>query len=221
MRRFYDVFKDIKFSPLVRTLSWSHYMELLPLKDVNTINYYISISNTFNLTKRELRERIKSKEYERLPNNTKDKLIRNEKLEVIDSIPNPIVLKKDCDYEKITELLIKEMILKNMNSFLKQLGKGFDYIGNECKIKLDNYNYIDILLYNVIYKCYVVVELKATKLKKDHIGQIETYMGYVDKIIRNSNDNETLGIILCKKGNKYITEYCSNKKIFEREYIIL
>lgn len=221
MRRFYDVFKDIKFSPLVRTLSWSHYMELLPLKDVNTINYYISISNTFNLTKRELRERIKSKEYERLPNNTKDKLIRNEKLEVIDSISNPIVLKKDCDYEKITELLIKEMILKNMNSFLKQLGKGFDYIGNECKIKLDNYNYIDILLYNVIYKCYVVVELKATKLKKDHIGQIETYMGYVDKIIRNSNDNETLGIILCKKGNKYITEYCSNKKIFEREYIIL
>ena len=177
MRRFYDVFKDIKFSPLVRTLSWSHYMELLPLKDVNTINYYISISNTFNLTKRELRERIKSKEYERLPNNTKDKLIRNEKLEVIDSIPNPIVLKKDCDYEKITELLIKEMILKNMNSFLKQLGKGFDYIGNECKIKLDNYNYIDILLYNVIYKCYVVVELKATKLKKNHIGQIETYMG--------------------------------------------
>ncbi len=221
MRRFYDVFKDIKFSPLARTLSWSHYMELLPLKDVNTINYYISISNTFNLTKRELRERIKSKEYERLPNNTKDKLIRNEKLEVIDSIPNPIVLKKDCDYEKITELLIKEMILKNMNSFLKQLGKGFDYIGNEYKIKLDNYNYIDILLYNVIYKCYVVVELKATKLKKDHIGQIETYMGYVDKIIRNSNDNETLGIILCKKGNKYITEYCSNKKIFEREYIIL
>lgn len=221
MRRFYDVFKDIKFSPLARTLSWSHYMELLPLKDVNTINYYISISNTFNLTKRELRERIKSKEYERLPNNTKDKLIRNEKLEVIDSIPNPIVLKKDCDYEKITELLIKEMILKNMNSFLKQLGKGFDYIGNECKIKLDNYNYIDILLYNVIYKCYVVVELKATKLKKNHIGQIETYMGYVDKIIRNSNDNETLGIILCKKGNKYITEYCSNKKIFEREYIIL
>lgn len=221
MRRFYDVFKDIKFSPLARTLSWSHYMELLPLKDVNTINYYISISNTFNLTKRELREKIKSKEYERLPNNTKDKLIRNEKLEVIDSIPNPIVLKKDCDYEKITELLIKEMILKNMNSFLKQLGKGFDYIGNECKIKLDNYNYIDILLYNVIYKCYVVVELKATKLKKDHIGQIETYMGYVDKIIRNSNDNETLGIILCKKGNKYITEYCSNKKIFEREYIIL
>ena len=221
MRRFYDVFKDIKFSPLARTLSWSHYMELLPLKDVNTINYYISISNTFDLTKRELRERIKSKEYERLPNNTKDKLIRNEKLEVIDSIPNPIVLKKDCDYEKITELLIKEMILKNMNSFLKQLGKGFDYIGNECKIKLDNYNYIDILLYNVIYKCYVVVELKATKLKKDHIGQIETYMGYVDKIIRNSNDNETLGIILCKKGNKYITEYCSNKKIFEREYIIL
>lgn len=221
MRRFYDVFKDIKFSPLARTLSWSHYMELLPLKDVNTINYYISISNTFDLTKRELRERIKSKEYERLPNNTKDKLIRNEKLEVIDSIPNPIVLKKDCDYEKITELLIKEMILKNMNSFLKQLGKGFDYIGNEYKIKLDNYNYIDILLYNVIYKCYVVVELKATKLKKDHIGQIETYMGYVDKIIRNSNDNETLGIILCKKGNKYITEYCSNKKIFEREYIIL
>lgn len=221
MRRFYDVFKDIKFSPLARTLSWSHYMELLPLKDVNTINYYISISNTFDLTKRELRERIKSKEYERLPNNTKDKLIRNEKLEVIDSIPNPIVLKKDCDYEKITELLIKEMILKNMNSFLKQLGKGFDYIGNECKIKLDNYNYIDILLYNVIYKCYVVVELKATKLKKNHIGQIETYMGYVDKIIRNSNDNETLGIILCKKGNKYITEYCSNKKIFERESIIL
>ena len=102
---------------------------------------------------------------------------------------------------------------------MKELGNGFSYIGSEYKIKLGNtYNYIDILLYNIEFNCYVVIELKVTELKKEHIGQIEIYMNYIDKTIKTINQNKTIGIIICKHENKYIIEYCSDKRIISRTY---
>ena len=102
------------------------------------------------------------------------------------------------------------------------MGIGFTYVGNEYKIKLgDRYNYIDLLLYNIKYKCYVVVELKVTELKKEHIGQIEVYMNYIDKNIKTIEENKTVGIIICKKHNRYIVEYCSDNRIIAREYTLV
>lgn len=102
---------------------------------------------------------------------------------------------------------------------MKELGNGFTFIENEYKIKFgDRYNYIDLLLYNIKYKCYVVVELKVTELKKEHTGQIMTYMNYIDKNIKTIYENETVGIIICKKNNKYVIEFCSDKRIITREY---
>ena len=102
---------------------------------------------------------------------------------------------------------------------MKELGNGFTFIDNEYKIKFgDRYNYIDLLLYNIKYKCYVVVELKVTELKKEHTGQIMTYMNYIDKNIKTIYENETVGIIICKKNNKYVIEFCSDKRIITREY---
>ena len=204
-------------------LSWSHYIELIPIKNINEVNYYINICEKELLTRDELRNRIKSKEYERLSEETKNKLITNEELKLPDLVPNPIMI-SNCDYvdiNSISEKYLQENIMLNISSFLKELGNGFSFIDNEYKIKIgNNYNYIDLLLYNVKFKCYVVVELKVTELKKEHIGQIQVYMNYIDKNVKELTDNKTIGIIICSKNNQFIIEYCSDERIFAREFKI-
>lgn len=219
MKQFYILFSDEKVSAMPTQLSWSHYTELLVLKDYDEINYYISISIQQNLTYRQLRDRIKSKEYERLPGETKKKLITKEDNTITDFIKNPILIKNSYNYQEISEKILKKLILEDIDSFLLELGNGFSYIGNEYKIKLgDRYNYIDILLFNYIYNAFVVVELKVTELKSEYIGQIEKYMNYIDKNIKCINQDKTIGIIICKKDNMYVIEYCSDKRILSKEY---
>ena len=124
--------------------------------------------------------------------------------------------------EKITEYALKQSILNNLDEFLKQLGYGFTYVANEFKIKLDNnYNYIDLLLFNYKYNCFIIVELKVTELRKEYIGQIEFYVNYIDNNLRGINQNETIGIIICKKENKYVIEYCSDERIIAKEYELI
>ena len=221
MRQFYDMVLVTKWKPLVSKLTWSHYIMLLPLKKIDEIKYYIAVCEKRNLTKRELQSLIKSNEYERLSEETKNKLITNEELSLPDLVPDPLLVKSEFDKEKITEYALKEAILNNLDNFLKQLGNGFLYAGNEYKIKIgNNYNYIDLLLYNVEYNCYVVIELKVTELKKEHIGQIQVYMNYVDKVIKKPYHDTTIGIIISKKNNQFIIEYCSDERIFAREFKI-
>ena len=220
MRQFYIIIE--KGAPLEHQLTWSHYKLLIPIKNYNEINYYIELSIKQNLSKRELSDRIKNKEYERLPDNTKLKLINKKEVKVDDLIKNPIIIRNSNNYEVISEKILQKLILEDIPSFLKELGTGFTFIENEYKIRIgDSYNYIDLLLYNIKYKCYVVVELKVTELKKEHIGQIYTYMNYVDKNIKTINENKTIGIIICKRDNKYIMEYCSDKRILSKEYEIV
>ena len=221
MKQFYNLFGEQKVSTMWTQLTWSHIRELLPLKDENAIGYYLNSAINLSLTQRELSEKIKSKEYERLGEETKNKLITNEELSLPDLVPNPILIKTEINQEKMTEYALKQAILNNLDNFLNQLGSGFLYGGNEYKIKIGNsYNYIDLLLYNVEYNCYVVIELKVTELKKEHIGQIEFYMNYVDKVIKKPYHDKTIGIIICTRNNKYVIEYCSDERIFVREFKI-
>ena len=219
MKQFYNVFSDEKVTTMLTQLTWSHYLLLLSLGDYDEIIYYINISKTNNLTQRQLQNKIKSKEYKRLPEDTKNKLRIEDKIEVNDMIPNPILIKSKNDLDIVNEKALHYLIMEDIESFMKELGTGFCFIGSEYKIKVDNkYNYIDLLLYNIKYRCYVVVELKVTELKKEHTGQIMTYMNYIDKNIKSINENDTVGIIICKKNNKYVIEYCSDKRIISREY---
>ena len=216
MRKFY-LFQKVQ--PLVAQLNWSHYTILLSLKDINEINYYINECLKNNLSKRELIERIKTHEYQRLDDKTKNKLIAKEETNITDFVKNPIVIKSN-DREIISEKILKGLILENLDSFLKELWSSFSYIGNEYKIKIgNNYNYIDLLLFNYEYNAFVVVELKTTELKKEHIGQIQIYMNYIDKNLKKINQDRTIGIIICKKDNKFILSYCSDKRIFATTYI--
>ena len=215
-RQFY--LKIEKGAALRHQLSWTHYRELLTLDNINELNYYVEITIEQNLSYRQLRERIKTKEYQRLDNNTKLKLINNEELEINDNVKNPIVI---YNKNNISEKVLKNLILEDLDNFLKELGSGFCYIENEYKIKIGStYNYIDLLLFNIKYNCYVVIELKVCELKKEHIGQIEVYMNYIDKHIKSINQDKTIGIIISRRDNHYYIEYSSDKRILTREYII-
>ena len=203
-------------------LSWSHYRELIPLNDINKINYYIIQISKRNLSKRQLIEIIKSNEYEILDDETKNMLINGKETSVVDFVKNPIVIKNKYNYEDISEKMLQRLILEDISSFMKELGNGFSFIDSEHKIKLgDRYNYIDLLLFNIKFNCYVVVELKVCELRKEYIGQIEVYMNYIDRNIKKISHDKTIGIIICKKNNKYVIEYCSDNRIISREYILV
>ena len=220
MRKFYNLIE--KMATVSPNLSYSHYVELLPFDDLNKIQYYIKIIEEQKLPIRKLRERIKSKEYERLPEKTKNKLITKEKIDIKDFVPNPILIRNKNNVDIVTEKVLQKLILEDIETFIKELGKSFCFIGSEYKIKIgDSFNFIDLLLFNIEYNCYVVVELKVAQLKKEHIGQIEVYMNYIDENTRKINQNKTIGIIICKEDNKYIIKYCSDDRIISREYELI
>ena len=222
MRSFYNRFQKQKWNPLVSKLSWSHIIILLRLKNIDEINYYVTECINHNYSKRELERIIKNKEYQRIDDKTKSKIVNNEKLDVVDYIKDPIILNKKHDYNKISEYALKEIIMNDLDNFLNQLGDGFSYIGNEYKIKIGNtYNYIDILLFNIIYNCYVVVELKINKLTKQDIGQIMVYINYVNENIKLINQDKTIGIIVCKENDKYLIRYSSDSRIHVVNYEIV
>ena len=188
----------------------------MPILDDKKFNYYIYITAKLNLSVRELREKIKNNEYERI--GKKQEL---EKPKVNTLIKNPIIIKTNKNITKVNEYVLHQLILEDMDNFLKELGIGFAYIGSEVKIKIgDRYNYIDFLLFNVKYNCYVVIELKVTEVKAEHIGQITKYINYVDRHIKEVFNDKTVGVIICRKENKFIMEYCTDDKIFSAEYKI-
>ena len=219
-RRFYIVFS--KCPTVSDILSYSHYCEIIWYDELK-MNYYMKVSIEQNLSVRELRNRIKNNEYERLPEKTRNKLItENHQDNIKDFIKNPILIKNTKNYEIISEKILQQLILEDIPSFLKELGNGFTFIENEYKIKIGvSNNYIDLLLYNIKFKCYVVIELKVTELKKEHIGQIHTYMNYIDKNLKTINEDKTIGIIIVRKNNKYIMEYCSDKRILSKTYELI
>ena len=222
VRYLFDIRKLYLFAkvhPLGAQLTMSHYRLLFPLNDDNEVSYYIEQVSKRNLSKRQLEEIIKHKEYKRLPECTKNKLITKDNFEVKDFVPNPILIRNKNNLEIVTESVLQKLILEDIESFMKELGNSFSFIGSEYKIRIgNNFNYIDLLLFNYEYNCFVVVDLKVTELKKEHIGQIQVYMNYVNENLKKFNQEKTIGIIICKQDNKYVIKYCSDDRIIAREY---
>ena len=219
MRQFYILFE--KGAPLAHQLTWEHLRLLLPLKDVNKINYYISIIRRDNLSKRALAERIKINEYDRLSDGAKESLLNKEEFSLIQSVLNPIVLTPNKSYEIYTEKVLQEIIYENLDSFMKQLGGGYFYVGREYKLNIgDKKNYIDYLFYNVVDSRYCVVEIKAREYKKSDYGQIKTYMNYIDEHLKNITQNNTIGIIITKSVNKFEAHYVKDNQVTIVEFKI-
>ena len=201
-------------------ITWSNVCEILHLKNVDEIAYYLNLSNKLCLTTRELRSRIKSNEYGRLPLAVKEKLNSNEIVSPDEKVPSPIVLKGLSYKDKLTEKIVQKWIDENPTSFCESLGEGYTYVKSQYKIKIGaNYNYIDVLLFNVMDMNYVVVEIKVTELKKEHIGQIQTYMNYVDVNLRKEFHNKTTGVLLVRENNKWLIKYVNSDNITIRNFV--
>lgn len=223
MRRFYLVVEKrqsliVQFKSL--NISWTFIIKLLKLNDINELLYYINCINKMNLTTRELDSKLKSKEYERLDSKIREKLVKQEEVSVKDKIPDPIVLEGLEYKEKLTEKVVHKWIDENQASFCKSLGEGYTYCGSQYKIKIGaNYNYIDVLLFNVMDMNYVVVEIKVTEIKKEHIGQIQTYMNYIDINLKKEFHNKTTGILLVRENNEWLIKYINGDDVTIRNFI--
>ena len=218
IKQFYKVFNNEKVSTSWTQLTWSHLRLLLNL-EIDSINYYIQVVINKCLSVRELEFKIKSKEFERLPVKTRNKLISKDKIKLNDLVPNPILIKNKNNIEIVTEKVLHNLILEDIESFMKELGNSFCFIGSQYKIKIGaRNNYIDILLFNIKHNCYVVIELKVTEFKVEYISQVQKYMNYIDKNVKEISNNNTVGILICKRENKFVIEYCSDERIAVRKY---
>ena len=216
LRRFINYYLKFEKLGAVRPqLNWTIIRLLLPIKNDNEFNYYYNQCILRNLSSRKLKEIIKNDEFNKLPYLDKNdvNLINNEdSLEIKDMIREPIIVNID---NKITEKILEKYIVDNINEFMDQLGIGYAYINHQVKVTK---GIIDILLYNIKLRCFVVVELKTVPFNPKYIGQLEYYMNEVDRIYKNITDNKTEGIIICKNNNGYSIDYISNKKIFITTY---
>ena len=203
-----------KLGALPPILSWSHISKLLPLTDMNEINYYISVTIRDNLSYRNLAERIKSDEYGRLPLETKIKLKESKEVNEKDMVPSTIFVPSNKLKEELTEKVLENLIIDNISNVMEQLGEGYCFIKNQYKINIGNKNnYIDILLFNIKYNNYVVIELKVREFRKEDVGQILLYMNYIDKEVKSITQNKTMGIIITKEVDKFVVRYVNHDNI--------
>jgi len=223
MRKFYQFIQ--KSQPLAvqfknMNITWSNVCEIMRITNIEEIKYYLNLSNKLCLTKRELRLRIKSNEYNRLPVEVKEKLRSNEVVSTSEKVPSPVVLQDLKVDGKLTEKMVQTWIDENPIKFCNALGEGYTYCGSQYKIKIGvNYNFIDVLLFNVLDMNYVVVEIKVTEIKKEHIGQIQTYMNYIDINLKKEFHNKTTGILLVRENNKWLIKYINGDDVTIRNFI--
>ncbi len=201
---------------LLSKLTWTNLSIILPIKNESKRNYYINMCIKQNLSKRQLREKIKNNEYERLEYKGDIKLITDEtELTIKDIMKDPLLIKADKDIDKLSEKALKQYILTRIEEFLLEIGYGFTYYGSE--VKLGNHK-CDLLFYNIEFKRYVVIELKIRKLKHEDVGQIHLYKNYIDANMKKDYMNDTIGIILCKEKDKVVVEYMTDENIFFSTY---
>ena len=215
-RQFYLCFE--KGPTLSNYLNWSHYCELIFIKNENKRNYYINLCIQHNLSVRELRNEIKSNAYERLADKPeKIDVITPPKYSITTDMKNPIIIPVNSKIKNEHDLELT--ILANLDFFFRQLGNGFTYVGHQYKISDGKNNYyLDILLFNIKLNCYVVIELKLRSLRKEDKAQIEFYMKLIDEQIKEAHHNKTLGIIITKESDTFIINFVRSENIIPLYY---
>ena len=224
LRRFRQFFLEFPNCGALRhNLSWTIIRTILPIKDENKRNYYINLCITNNLSKRELEREIKNSLYERLEHKPDkiDIIVPSKVQSITDNFMNPILLKLK-DKEVKNEIDLEKLIYSQLSYVFLQLGNGFTWVGNQYKVSDGNNNYfIDMLLYNYKYNCFVVVEIKCRKLKKEDKGQVEFYMKLVDEYVKEPSNNPTIGIIITKEQDKFVANFVRSEKLIPLTYELL
>ncbi len=223
LRRFRQFYSEFKIcGPLGHILTWTNIRLLLPIKNENKRNYYINMCIKKNLSKRALEKEIKNNAFERLSLADKEniKLIsdKNEVLTIKDTLKDPMLIPINEDLDNISEEKLAKIIRKELEIFLLELGHGYAYIGKEVRM---GESYCDLLFFNYEFNCFVVIELKTRKIKKEDIGQLEYYINYVDENMKKESFNPTIGVLVAKEGNYLVMKYCTNKNIYKTTYKII
>ena len=223
LRRFRQFYSEFKMCGTVcHTLTWSNIRILLPIKNENKRNYYINMCIKKNLSARELKKEIKNNAFERLSLADKEniKLIsdKNEVLTIKDTLKDPVLIPINEDLDNVSEEKLAKIIRKELEIFLLELGCGYTYAGKEVRM---GESYCDLLFFNTEFLCYVVIELKTRKIKKEDIGQLEYYINYVDENMKKESFNPTIGVLVAKEGNYLVMKYCTNKNIYKTTYKII
>ncbi len=230
MRKFYLQFPNS--ATLSRKLSWSHYCLLLRIESTLARQFYLVETEKEKWAVRELERQINSLLFERLAasKDTKGVWALAQKGQVIerssDLIKDPYVLEFLGleSSEKYTETELEERIIHHLKHFLLELGKGFMFVSRQQRVTLENEHfYIDLVFYNRILRCFVLVELKIGKLTHQDLGQLQMYVHYYDREVKQADENPTIGILLCADKKEAIVKYTlseENKQIFASQYKI-
>ena len=223
LRRFRQFYSEFKMCGTVcHTLTWSNIRILLPIKNENKRNYYINMCIKKNLSARELKKEIKNNAFERLSLADKENIKfisdKNEVLTIKDTLKDPVLIPINEDLDNISEEKLTKIIRKELEIFLLELGCGYTYAGKEVRM---GESYCDLLFFNTEFLCYVVIELKTRKIKKEDIGQLEYYINYVDENMKKESFNPTIGVLVAKEGNYLVMKYCTNKNIYKTTYKII
>lgn len=228
MRKFYLIYPIWK--TVSAKLSWSHYLELLKIDNVNKRKFYLNETINSNWSVRELQRQRNSLLYERLTLSAdKEKILElSEKGQILktskDLVKDPFVLefldiKENTDY---LESDLEKSILVHLKEFLLELGKGFMFVGSQVRITLEeDHFYPDLVFYNRLLRCFVIIDLKIGKVSHQDIGQMQMYVNYYDREIKQDGENPTVGILLSTNKNETVVKYTlpkDNKTIFSSEY---
>jgi len=228
MRKFYLTYPI--WQTVSSKLSWSHYLELIKIEEKNKRNFYLKECINTRWSVRELERQIGSLLYERLAlSANKEKVLElAEKGQILktskDLIKDPFVL-EFLDIKENTNYLetdLEKNILNHLKEFMLELGKGFMFVGSQVRLTLEEEHfYPDLIFYNRILKCFVIIDLKIGKVTHGDIGQMQMYVNYYDRKIKNNNENPTIGILLSTLKNKTVVKYTlpeDNKNIFSSIY---
>jgi predicted nuclease of restriction endonuclease-like (RecB) superfamily len=211
-------------------VSWTHYIQLMRINDVSEREFYEKEAAVNNWSVRELQRQYQSSLFERLVLSTDKKSVRdaNEENRVAEdpahTLKSPFVLeflglKEDSSY---SENDLETAIISKLEHFMLELGKGFLFEGRQRRISLDgDHFWVDLVFYNRILKCFVLIDLKIGKLTHQDIGQMQMYVNYYDRKVKATEERPTLGIILCKEDNRSVVEFTlplGNEQIFSKEY---
>ena len=211
-------------------MSWSHYLELIKIDESNKRNFYFKEAINSRWSVRELQRQIASLLYERL-------LISKDKEEILelsqkgqkinkgkDLVKDPFVL-EFLDIKENTSYLesdLEKNILKHLKEFLLELGKGFMFVGSQVRITLEeDHFYPDLVFYNRILKCFVIIDLKIGKITHQDIGQMQMYVNYYDREVKSKDEGYTVGILLSTEKNETVVKFTlpeDNKNIFASRY---
>lgn len=233
--RFYRVFPilDTLCPKLGNLLSWSHYRTLLQVSDSAVREWYLNEAAEQSWGVRTLQRNISSQYYQRLLMSQHKDLVKKEMMEItsplqdrLEFIKNPVIaeflgLSQNSDF---TETELEKVILNNIQKFLMELGKGYAFVARQQHIHTEKEDYfIDLVFYNFILKCFVLVDLKTSKITHQDVGQMDMYVRMFDTMKRTEGDNPTLGIILCADTDSDIAKFSilhGNEQLFASKYTL-